>query len=150
MLHRTLLLGLLLFASHAATTFGHPGSHGAEEVTPPAWDESVQDPTTAWTRLQQHRAKLVKSVKAADWDTTARLGTELGSIAGDLVRVSGDLPPDTLGPIIATVRDLGITGRQLAVSARASKASRVSDLLLRVDYYMKTIVEKYPKGMLTP
>ena len=110
----------------------------------------VQDPATAWTRLQEHRDKLVESVKAGEWKTTARLGNEIGSVALDLLRVSGDLPSESLGPLVSNVRDLGVTGRQLAVSARPEKASRVSELLLRVDLYMKKILENYPKGVLVP
>ncbi len=150
MLRRLLMLSLCALAAAASAARAHPGGHGAEEATPPVWDASVQDPATAWTRLQEHRDKLAASVKAADWETTARLGTEIGSVALDLLRVSGDLPSDTLGPLVANLRDLGVTGRQLAVSARAAKASRVSDLLLRVDLYMKNIAENYPKGVLTP
>ena len=144
------LISLFALATAAGSALAHPDGHGAEQVTPPVWDQSVQDPATAWTRLQEHRDKLAESVKSADWETAARLGTELGPISLDLVRVSGDLSSDALAPIVSNVRDLGVTGRQLAVAARGGRASRVSDLLLRVDLYMKNIAEKYPKGVLRP
>lgn len=149
MLGRVVLISLCALAAAAGSARAHPGGHG-EALTPPAWDESVQDPATAWTRLKEHRDKLAASVKAADWETTSRLGNEIGSVALDLLRVSGDLPSESLAPLVSNVRDLGVTGRQLAVSARAAKASRVSDLLLRVDLYMKNIAQNYPKGVLAP
>ena len=100
MFRRIALITLFALTSAASSALAHPGGHGAEEATPPVWDQSVQDPATAWTRLRQHRDKLAGSVTSADWETAARLGTELGPVALDLVRVSGDLPSDALAPIV--------------------------------------------------
>jgi hypothetical protein len=140
---------ILLVACAGKVVVAQPGGHETEAV-PPTRDASVQDPATAWLRLNEHRDRLAESAKAEDWDTVARLGDELGPVAEDLVRASGDLPSEVLGPTLSAVRDLGVTGRQLGNAARAQKASRVSDLLLRVDLHLKKIGEKYPAAVLTP
>jgi hypothetical protein len=150
MLRRVLLIGLALLGSPTASALAHPGGHGAAETTPPVWDETVRDPATAWLRLKEHRDTLATRVASEDWEAAAKLGPQLSQVAGDLVRVSSDLPPEALETLRSGVRDLSVTGRQLGNAARAGKGQRVADLLSRVDLYMKAIAQKYPRGILEP
>ena len=76
------------------------------------------------------------------------MATELPSVAGDLIRVSTELSEADLESVQSMVRDLMVTARQLAASARAGRGARAADLLLRIDAYMKSIAAKYPQGAL--
>jgi len=150
MLHRIISLTLLTLAMAPSPAYAHPGGHGTEEAFPPPINTSVPDPATAWRRLQQHRDKLAESVSAGNWETAARLGGELRTVAGDLVQASRDLPPDTYTAIVSAAQDLSATGRQIANAATAKKAPRAFQLLEQVNFQLNVIAEKYPKGVLNP
>jgi hypothetical protein len=141
---RLALIGWLVL-SYVGAVHAHP-EHGGEEPPPAIWDKTVKDPATAWTRLQQHRDKVIQSFESKAWEKAEELAPQLSLVAGDLVRVSTGLDAAARAQLRDLVRDLGTAGHRLGEAARSKDFSRVPELLQRVNYFVDTIGAKYVKG----